>query len=101
MPLVLDLLGLVGGIGLVIVALAEIAGALLRGRPTSLLKPLLLLVFGVLMALDYGVRLFGASVPGAFHAVIGVAVFVDSLALTTLYLRRGRIRAREAVEVAR
>lgn len=100
MLLVFELLGFVGGIGLVVAALAEIAGVLPRGRPASLLQPLLMLVLGALVALDYGARLFGAHVPEAFHAVIGVAVFVDSLALIALYLRRGRMRAREAVEAA-
>ena len=98
---VFELLEFVGGIGLVAVALAEIAGVLLRNRSASLLKLLLSLVFGVLVALDSAVKLLGIHVPGSFHVAIGVAVFADSLALIALYLRRGRMRAREAVEAAR
>jgi len=97
-PYVFYVLALAGGVGLVVLSVITIAW---RSRVIYLSEPLLSLIFGVLVALDYGVRLFGVRVSGAFHAVIGVAVFADSLALIALYLRRGRMRAREAVEAAR
>ena len=102
-PYVFYAIAFAGGIGLVTVSAIIILWSPNRGRGRvfCVSELLLSLIFGVLIALDYGVKLLGVRVPGAFHAVISVAIFIDSLALIALYLRRGRIRAREAVEAAR
>ncbi len=83
-----DLAAFVGGVGLAATVVVAILWNLDRIGSRVVYLPML--VLGVLIALDSGVRLFEAHVSERFHEVIGVAVFAGALAFIALRLKRSK-----------